>query len=121
LASGQPRPSANFDRIRLPIIQSEHDIRLIVHRHQCVDAGPPEGVLRVNIDQHILKVLATGPAGRPVTIGDLAREFGVSAVVVLPAARRLVGDGLATASMVDVRGVPTLRGLMALPSADRPA
>jgi len=76
----------------------------------------------VNIDQHILQVLAAGKAGdRPVTIGDFAREFGISPVVVLPAARRLVDSGLAAPSMVDVHGVPTLRGLLPLPAPDRPA
>jgi DNA-binding Lrp family transcriptional regulator len=67
----------------------------------------------MNIEQHILQALATEPGGsRPVTIGDFARRFGVSPVVVLPAARRLVEDGLATPSTVVVHGVPTLHGLL---------
>jgi hypothetical protein len=72
----------------------------------------------MDIDQHILKVLSSGSAtGRPVTIGDLARSFGISPVVILPAARRLVEDGLAAPSMVNVHGVPTLHGLLPLPVA----
>ena len=69
----------------------------------------------MEIDQHILQLL-TARAGidRPMTINDLARRFGVSPVIVLPAARRLVEDGLATPSTVLVGGVPTLRGLLPL-------
>jgi hypothetical protein len=78
----------------------------------------------VNIDEHILQALAATPA-QTLTIGDLARQFGVSTMVVLPAARRLVDDGLARPSFVQVHGVPTLRGLLAAPSstpsADAPA
>jgi DNA-binding Lrp family transcriptional regulator len=73
----------------------------------------------MNIDQHILQVLATTADGsRPVTIGDLARRFGVSPVIVLPAARRLVENGLAAPSMVAVHGVSTLHGLMPITTAD---
>jgi hypothetical protein len=69
----------------------------------------------VDLDSHIMQVLGAMPkAARPVTIGDLARRFGVSPGVVLPAARRLVDTGLARAALVDVHGVPTLRGLLPL-------
>lgn len=75
----------------------------------------------MNIDQHILQVLANQPGGsRPITIGDLARQFGVSPIVVVPAARRLIESGLATPSMVTVHGVPTLRGLLPVPASDHP-
>ncbi len=67
----------------------------------------------MNIDNHILKLLASTPEGsRAVTIGDFAREFGVSHAVVLTAARRLVDNGLATPAMASVHGVSTLRGLL---------
>jgi DNA-binding Lrp family transcriptional regulator len=67
----------------------------------------------MDIDQHILRALAAGAVGnRPITINDLARRFGVSAVSVRPAARRLVEGGHATASTVLVNGVPTLHGLL---------
>jgi hypothetical protein len=69
----------------------------------------------VNIDEHILELLGT-TSGRPLTIGDMARHLGVSPHVVLPAARRLVDDGLASPSIVTVHGVPTLRGLLAAPA-----
>lgn len=77
----------------------------------------------MNLDNHILQVLNTAAAGaRPVTIGDLARQFGVSAALLLPAARRLVDSGQATGVMVDVHGVPTLRALLrpgvSAPTAD---
>ena len=67
----------------------------------------------MNIDQHIQQVLADSAAsGRPVTICDFARRFGVPPVVVLQAARRLVDDGFAVPSMINVQGVPTLHGLL---------
>jgi hypothetical protein len=67
----------------------------------------------MNVDEHILRILATS-SGRPVTIGDLARQLGISRYLVLPAARRLVDDGLASPSFVEVHGIPTLHGLMLL-------
>ena len=74
----------------------------------------------MNIDDHILLVLASGAARRrPMTIGDFARRFGVSPRIVLPAAQRLVENGLAAPSMVLVHGVPTFHGLMPLPEADQ--
>lgn len=75
----------------------------------------------MNIDQHILQVLASrSEESRPVTIGDLARQFGVSPILVVPAARRLIESGLAAPSMVTVHGVPTLRGLLPVSPSDRP-
>ncbi|HEU5270972.1 MAG TPA: hypothetical protein VFU36_13690 [Jatrophihabitans sp.] len=73
----------------------------------------------MNLDRHILQILASAPAGtRPITIGDFARQFGISATLVLPTARRLVDDGLAIPAMVNVHGVPTLRGLLPLATPD---
>ncbi len=66
----------------------------------------------MNLDNHILQAITAAPASRPVTIGDLARQFGVSATQVMPAARRLVDTGQANAVMTDVHGVPTLRALL---------
>ncbi len=54
-----------------------------------------------------------------MTMNDLARHFGISAVAVVPVARRLVDAGLAMPSTVMVNGVPTLRGLRAMPVAER--
>jgi hypothetical protein len=73
----------------------------------------------MNIDAHILQMLASG-AGRtrPVTIGDFARQFGVSPLIVRPAAQRLVDNGLAAPSTVLVHGVPTLHGLMPMADSD---
>jgi DNA-binding Lrp family transcriptional regulator len=70
----------------------------------------------MNIDQHILQALDSGShEGRPISIRDLARRFGISPLIVTPAARRLVEKGLAAPTIADVRGVPTLLGLRALP------
>ena len=51
-------------------------------------------------------------ADRPATIGDLARRFGLSAAVIQASARRMVDAGTAKPSMIEIRGVPTLHGLM---------
>jgi hypothetical protein len=72
----------------------------------------------VPIDEHILEALDARPTGSPpLTIGDLARDFGLSPFVAVTAARRLVDSGQAAPSMVSVHGVPTLRGLLPLPAA----
>lgn len=71
----------------------------------------------MDIDQYILQALAAGNDGRPITINDLARRFGISAVAVRPAARRLVEGGQATASTVMVNGAPVLHGLLPAPAA----
>jgi hypothetical protein len=84
----------------------------------CRDSAKEPGAM--NIDDHILLVLASGAASRrPMTIGDFARRFGVSPRIVLPAAQRLVENGLAAPSTVLVHGVPTFHGLMPLPEADQ--
>jgi hypothetical protein len=71
----------------------------------------------VPIDQHILQALGARPSGSPpMTIGDLARDFGLSPLVAVSAARRLVESGQAAPSMVSVHGVPTLRGLLPMPA-----
>ena len=73
----------------------------------------------MDVDQHILKALRSRPAqGRPMTIGDLARQLGISRIIVAPAAQRLVDDGLAQASMIPVRGVPKLHGLLPLAAVE---
>ena len=73
----------------------------------------------MDVDQHILKALRGRPAqSRPMTIGDLARQLGVTRMIVAPAAQRLVDEGLAQPSMIAVRGVPTLHGLLPLAAAD---
>lgn len=64
----------------------------------------------MNIDEHILQILATS-SGRPLTIGDLARQLGISPHTALSAARRIVDEGLANPSFVEVHGVRTLHGL----------
>lgn len=51
-------------------------------------------------------------ADRPATIGDLARRFGLSAAIISASARRMVDAGTAKPSMIEIRGVRTLHGLM---------
>ncbi len=70
----------------------------------------------IDMESQILTVLkGMSASGRPATFGDLARRFGVSAELIALHAKQLVADGRAEPSMVNVRGVPTLHGLM--PSA----
>jgi hypothetical protein len=71
----------------------------------------------VNVDEHILEILAT-TSGRPLTIGDLAGRLGISATIVLPTARRLVGHRLVSPSFIQVHGIPTLHGLLPRPTAE---
>jgi hypothetical protein len=67
----------------------------------------------VDLDTQILKVLrAMNVADRPATIGDLARRFGLSAAIIHASARRMVDAGTAKPSMIEIRGVQTLHGLM---------
>jgi hypothetical protein len=67
----------------------------------------------VELTEQILNVLrATPTRDRPLTISDLARRFGANPKLIAGCARQLVDNGSAVASMVDVRGVPTLHGLM---------
>ena len=76
----------------------------------------------MNIDEHMLEILdARGRLDRPVTMNEFARHFGITTLVVRPAAARLVEAGLAVPSTVLVNGVPTLHGLLALPAAERSA
>ncbi|HST81390.1 MAG TPA: hypothetical protein VLL08_06595 [Kineosporiaceae bacterium] len=68
------------------------------------------------MESQILTVLkGMSASARPATFADLARRFGVSADLIALHAKQLVAQGRAEPSMVNVRGVPTLHGLM--PSA----
>jgi hypothetical protein len=69
------------------------------------------------MELQILTVLqGMNPSGRPATFGDLARRFGASSDLIASLARQLVADGRAQPSMINVRGVPTLHGLMPKPN-----
>lgn len=70
----------------------------------------------MNLDEHILQALARTPT-QTRTIGDLARQFGISPTVVRPAARRLVDEGLVRPAFAYDHGVRTLRGLLSGPAA----
>jgi hypothetical protein len=67
----------------------------------------------INQELQILTVLqGMNASARPATFGDLARRFGVSSDLISLHARQLVADGRAQPSMINVRGVPTLHGLL---------
>jgi hypothetical protein len=69
------------------------------------------------MELQILTVLqGMNASGRPATFGDLARRFGVSSDLIAVHAKQLVAEGRAQPSMVNVRGVPTLHGLMPKPN-----
>ncbi|HEX8303629.1 MAG TPA: hypothetical protein VF612_02035 [Jatrophihabitans sp.] len=70
-----------------------------------------------DMELQILTVLqGMNASGRPATFGDLARAFGVSSDLIALHAKQLVAEGRAQPSMINVRGVPTLHGLMPLPN-----
>ncbi len=68
----------------------------------------------MNIDERTLQIVGTS-SERPLTVGRLARQLGVSSHIVLSAARRLVHEGLADPSFVRVHGVLALCRLLPCP------
>lgn len=67
----------------------------------------------IDIERQILTVLQGIDANsKPATLSDLARRFGVSSQLISLHAKHLIADGKAEGSMVLVRGVPTLHGLL---------
>lgn len=78
------------------------------------------GSMPVDLEQQILKVLrGMRPGQRPATIGDLSRQLGVTSQIISGCIRRMVESGSAQPSMIPVRGVPTLHGLLGQP-VERP-
>lgn len=76
----------------------------------------------LDLEQHILIILRGMKTGdRPATIGDLARRLGVSAQLIGGCIARMVEQGSAQPSMVTVRGVQTLHGLLGQPPLVAPA
>lgn len=70
----------------------------------------------MDLEQQILQVLSGLRAdGRPETFSDLARRFGVNKTLIAGCGRQMVDNGVAQPSMVMVRGVSTLHGLLPLP------
>lgn len=66
-----------------------------------------------NMEQQILTLLKGRKVDdRPMTFGDLARRFGVSYDAIARSAHNIVDSGLAEPSMIPVRGVMTLHGLL---------
>ncbi len=71
----------------------------------------------MDLEQQILKVLRGMSADtRPPTFGDLARRFGVTADLVAHSARLMVEKGLAKPSMIEIRGVSKMHGLLPQPA-----
>lgn len=67
----------------------------------------------MDMEQQILKLLRGRRAGqRPLTFGDVARQFGVSYDSVARCARLMVDTGVAKPVMIPVRGTPTLHALL---------
>jgi hypothetical protein len=73
----------------------------------------------LDMEQQILVLLRGRKAGdRPLTFGDVARQFGVSYDSVARCAQLMVDTGLAKPAMIPVRGTPTLHGLLPQPAAE---
>jgi hypothetical protein len=79
-------------------------------------SGATVQVMPVDLEQQILIVLRGMKAGdRPATIGDLSRRLGVSSQVIAGCIRQMVARGSAEPSMIQVKGVQTLHGLLGQP------
>lgn len=71
----------------------------------------------MDLEQQILKVLrGMNPGDRPATVGDLSRRLGVSSQIVMGCTRQMVHNGTAQPSMVMVKGVETMHGLLGQPA-----
>lgn len=72
----------------------------------------------LDLEQQILKILRGMKSGdRPATVGDLSRRLGVGHQVIMGCSRRMVHTGTAQPSMILVKGVSTLHGLLGQPAA----
>ena len=70
----------------------------------------------LDLEQHILKVLRGMSSGdRPATINDLSRALGINPPVIRDCITEMVERGTAQPSMVSIKGVSTLHGLMGQP------
>lgn len=65
-----------------------------------------------SLADQVLGALETDHTGTPITLGDLARRFGVSGALMTSCARQLVAEGTAEPAMSSHRGVPALHGLL---------
>jgi len=65
------------------------------------------------MERQILTVLqGMQVSGKPATFAHLARQFGVSTQLIAIHAKRLISEGRAEPSMVTIRGIETLHGLL---------
>jgi len=72
----------------------------------------------MDLEQQILKVLRGMKTGdRPATVGDLSRRLGVSSQIIMGCTRQMVQSGTAQPSMIMVKGVETMHGLLGQPAA----
>ncbi len=71
----------------------------------------------MDLEQQILKVLrGMKPGDRPATVGDLSRRLGVSSQIIIGCTRQMVHSGTAQPSMIMVKGVETMHGLLGQPA-----
>ena len=68
--------------------------------------------------QILVRLQGMKATDRPLTLGDIARQFGVGHAVAARCARLMVDGGLAKPAMLPVRGTPTLHGLLPQPCAE---
>jgi hypothetical protein len=72
----------------------------------------------IDIERQIITVLqGMQVSGKPATFAYLARQFGVSKEMIELHAKHLISQGRAEPSMVTIRGVETLHGLLPQTSA----
>jgi hypothetical protein len=66
-----------------------------------------------SLEQEVLELLGgTRADGTPITLGYLARRFGVSTALMTSCAQQIVSKGKAEPAMVMKQGTKTLHGLM---------
>lgn len=68
--------------------------------------------------QILVRLQGMKVSDRPLTFGDIARQFGVGYAVAERCAHLMVDAGLAKPAMLPVRGIPTLHGLLPQPRAE---
>jgi hypothetical protein len=75
----------------------------------------------LDLEQQILIVLRGMKAGDgPATVGDLSRRLGATSPVIRGCIRQMVSSGSAQPSMLNIKGVETLHGLMGQPRTVAP-
>jgi len=68
--------------------------------------------------QILVRLQGMKATDRPLTFGDIARQFGVGYAMAARCAQLLVDAGLAKPAMRPGGGTPTLHGLLPQPGTD---